>query len=317
MFKKFYLLAALIICLAVSGAAIALADDEVMVNPIPQPNIRVLISKTAAPVTITASSSFGVWFGGIERLSLEAGAIAKASYSAGRYTITANGTTVVISEPVRFAAEDPTQPLRITSINRTLAGHGKRTYQTYRGIVEYRYSSQSKTQYIINELPIEDYLRGLVETSPGDPTEFLKAAVVAARTYAYKNIAPLSDKHTFDVYATTQDQLYLGYESEARMPEVGQAAEATHGEMVWYNNAPVLTLYFSHSNGKTKSWPGKTRPWLTSVVAKYDKGLRQSGHGYGMSLHDAREWARHDTEVVYTDLLSHYYSSTTVAAVYE
>lgn len=319
MFKKIIFLAVAVLGVVLCGTATALADD-VMPEGAPEPIIRVGLAKTAAPVVVTASTSFGVWFGGIERISLAAGDSASVRYGNGLYTVTAGGTSVTVGEPIRFAAVDPGEPLTITSLNRRLAGHGGRAYNKYRGVVEYRFSPLSQIPYIINELPLESYLAGLVESAPGDPEEFVKAVVVAGRTYAYAHIsfAPPTNKHVFDVYGSTQDQLYLGFESEARLPTVAVAAQATRGQMVLYNNTPVLTLYFSHSNGATKTWPKKlgARPWLTSVVAVYDKGKRLSGHGYGMSLSDARLRALKDGWT-YDQLLTYYYSSTTVAQVYQ
>jgi len=89
--------------------------------------------------------------------------------------------------------------------------------------------------------------------------------------------------------------------------------------MVTYNGAPVVTFYFSHSDGATKSWEetfGDTnRPWLQSVEAIYDTGLKMSGHGIGMSNHDASVRAAHDGWTYY-QLLKYYYTGTEVEKIY-
>lgn len=313
MLKKFILIFTVLGVFFGSGSA--LAGDSTPTEP----TIRVGLAKTAAPVVITASTSLGIWFGQIERLVVEPNRSATVTFKAGRYLITSGDIVVGTSEPVRFIPRENNYPIVIKSLARPLRGHRGRLYNSYRGTIEYRYSPKSNLPHLINELPLEDYLRGLVETAPGNRAEFVKAVVVAARSYAYAHIsfAPPNDKRLFDVYATTQDQLYLGYESEARLPEVASAAEATRGEFVAYNHQPVITTYFSHSNGQTKTWPKKlgVRPWLASVKAPYDQGQRQSGHGFGMSLRDAHEHAKRD-QWTYRQILEYYYTGVTVEKLY-
>ena len=119
----------------------------------------------------------------------------------------------------------------------------------------------------------------------------------------------------FDVYPTTVDQIYLGYNSELFMPNVAQAALDTAGEMVTYKGDPVPTPYFSHSDGKTRNWKKPGRPWLKSVKAVYDKGLKMYGHGFGMSNRDAEKHAKKDGWT-YDQILKYYYSDTEVEKVY-
>jgi SpoIID/LytB domain protein len=175
--------------------------------------------------------------------------------------------------------------------------------------------------YLINELPLEQYIKGITETDNNSAEGYVKAVLVAARSYAYKNISfdPPTEKRMFDVYATTQDQLYLGYISETSMPRVAQFAQETVGEMVTYKNNVVTTPYFSRSNGKTKTWKNAKRiadrPWMVSVECKYDKKMKQWGHGYGMSTRDALMRATKD-KWGYIQLLGHYYSGTEVEKIY-
>ncbi|MCX6779796.1 MAG: hypothetical protein NT034_01295 [Candidatus Magasanikbacteria bacterium] len=180
--------------------------------------------------------------------------------------------------------------------------------------MEYRYSTKSGAPYLINELPIEDYMKGISETDNNSAQGYIKAVLVAARSYAYKNISnlPPTDKRMFDVYATTQDQLYLGYTSEQKMPRVVQFVEETAGEMVTYESNVVTTPYFSRTNGFTKS---DKRHWLQSVECIYDKGKKKAGHGLGMSTHDALVRATKD-DWNYIELLQYYYSNTQVEKIY-
>jgi SpoIID/LytB domain protein len=144
---------------------------------------------------------------------------------------------------------------------------------------------------------------------------------VAARSYAYKNInfEPPTEKRLFDVFASTQDQLYLGYISEQKMPRVAQLAQETIGEMVTYKNNVVTTPYFTHTNGQTKTWKNSKgvndRPWLISVECVYDKYKKFFGHGFGMSTHDALMRATKD-DWGYVQLLQYYYTDTQIEKIY-
>lgn len=74
----------------------------------------------------------------------------------------------------------------------------------------------TKTVNVVNELPIDLYLRGLGEMpsywgrSVYGGIEALKAQTVAARTYASKKAAESPRNWAFDIYDTTDDQNYVG-----------------------------------------------------------------------------------------------------------
>jgi len=66
---------------------------------------------------------------------------------------------------------------------------------------------------IVNQLPLESYLRGVVphEVSPSWPAEALKAQACAARAFALGNRQP---SKTWDVYCDVRDQTYGGVNIE-------------------------------------------------------------------------------------------------------
>lgn len=207
-------------------------------------------------------------------------------------------------------------------MERYIRGKGTVNFNRYRGVFEIRLSKH-RTWHLVNELPLEEYLAGIAETSPNSPMEYLKAVMTAARTYAYYTAE--TDKHDdryFDVVATTGDQLYLGYENERSMPRVREAAEATRGLMVHYGGRVVVTPYFASSSGQTRAWHhvwgGEKRPWLVPVTATYDARARRPlyGHGVGMSGRDAEERARREN-IDFISLLKYYYSGIEVVAMYE
>lgn len=192
-------------------------------------------------------------------------------------------------------------------------------YNAFRGILEVRYSEKNDKVWIINELPIELYLRGLKESSNISPMEFQKALMIAARSYALYHLNN-GNKHKdryFHVDAK-YDQVYKGYIAEQQSPKVTQAILETEGIVVTYEGDPVITPYFTRSDGRTRDWTevwgGKKKPWLVSVRTEFDAGKKMLGHGVGMSAQDALY--RTNRGATWKELLRYYYPGTDIEKVY-
>ena len=103
---------------------------------------------------------------------------------------------------------------------------------------------------VVNRLPMDDYLRGVVPLEIGNRTaaEFaaVQAQAVAARTYAYKH---LNDTRGFDMYSTVQDQVYGGVDAEK--PQSDSAIVTTRDVVVLYAGQPITTPYHSTCGGST------------------------------------------------------------------
>jgi stage II sporulation protein D len=103
---------------------------------------------------------------------------------------------------------------------------------------------------VVNELPMNEYLRGVVPLEIGNrtPAEFaaVQAQAIAARTYAYKH---LTSSRAFDMYATVQDQVYGGVDAEK--PQADTAIITTVNLVVLYNGQPITTPYHSTCGGST------------------------------------------------------------------
>lgn len=284
---------------------------------IAEPIIRVGLYKTDKPVEFVSEFVYEVWSGDKLRGIIPAGQTTTLSYQGGIYNLKNVELEFGSFDYLRLMPGQSENFFTLANYNRPVKGRGKVNFNVYRGVFEYRYSPKSKLPYIINELPLDSYVAGVAETHDSAPPEYIKALMVAARSYAYANIGktPPTEKRMFDVYPTTVDQIYLGYNSELFMPRVAQAATTTAGQMVIYQGKPVITPYFSHSDGKTRSWKGKDRPWLKSVKAIYDKGKKMYGHGFGMSNYDAQKRAAKDGWT-YDQIIQYYYTSTTVEKVY-
>lgn len=287
---------------------------------IEEPTIRVGLLKTKETIKFKSKTDYEIFSEGEWVGLLPANEETKISYKQGKYYLSSESLNLEVDNFLRLIPIDEHGVFEFPGCKRTLTGR-KINYCSYRGVLEYRYSPKSKMPYLINELPLEDYMKGIAETDNNSAEGYIKSILVAARSYAYKNISfdPPTDKRMFDVFATTQDQLYLGYTSEQKMPRVAKFAEETAGEMVTYNGSVVTTPYSTHTNGKTKNWKNSAgqndRPWLVSVLCKYDKYKKYFGHGIGMSTHDALMRATKD-DWVYVQLLKYYYSDTEVEKIY-
>jgi len=183
--------------------------------------------------------------------------------------------------------------------------------------MELNYYEPNNNVWLIEELPLEQYLRGLGETSNNSAPEFQKALVVAARNYAYF-VHSIGGKYAlFDVETGAADQVYRAYGSETIRPNVVAAVAATAGQMVTYNGDIVVTPYFSRSDGRTRAWGevwNGSKPWLVSVPAPHDVGQTLWGHGVGMSASDALGWANDGK--TYDWILKYFYTGTVLKKIY-
>jgi len=277
-------------------------DGNVTVSPseplpapvalIPEPSIRIGLLTTdeiGNRVDVTSDQPFEIKLADGTLLGrVEIGQIATVSYDKGadRYVVKIPTNSFTANQPVRLV---PTVPGIMTVTNWTNRPKWSSTLNDnqFRGALEVRYASTGYT-WLINELPFEQYLRGLAETGNGSPSEYHKSIIIAARTYAYWHLTH-PGKHikggfTLDDY---WDQVYRGYGSEQRMGNFVASVEATRGQIVTYKNDVVPTAYFARSDGRTRGWHevwgGAVKPWSVGVSVPQEVGNRLLGHGVGMS----------------------------------
>lgn len=107
---------------------------------------------------------------------------------------------------------------------------------------------------VINEVGLEDYLRGVVPREMGpevyDNLEALKAQTVAARTYTLRNLGEFSEEG-YDICATPRCQVYGGMEVEH--PLTDQAIAETAGQVLSFDGELVDALYSSTCGGHTEN----------------------------------------------------------------
>ncbi len=244
--------------------------------------------------------------------SFQAGAPVQAWYDApsGVYRLTNGIVNLSSASALRFVPLDPngivTALAHVDRPSWNLTLNDNR----FRGVIELRRHSSGRV-WAINELPMEQYLWGLAESSNASPMEFQKALAVAARSYAQWHLSNPGKYDHFTVGALN-DQVYKGYGMELRNPNFKAAAEATRGHVVYHAGSLAITPYFTWSDGRTRSWTevwgGAHKPWLVSVAAPYDNGKNLYGHGVGMSAWDAI--GRANAGETYDTMLRHYYQGT-------
>jgi len=125
------------------------------------------------------------------------------------------------------------------------------------------------TYTLVNQVPLETYLRGVVphEIGPGAPTAAIEAQAVLARTYVLRNLRRFAIDN-YQLCADTQCQVYWGLADAD--PEADRAIAATRGQVLTYQNELVDALYSSTTGGVTARfsdvWNGSDRPYLQPVV---------------------------------------------------
>lgn len=139
----------------------------------------------------------------------------------------------------------------------------------YRGSMEIRKTEQGFV--VINELPVEEYLYGVVpsEMPVSYPMEALKAQAICARTYVYAHL----ESPGYGEYGAHVDDStgYQVYNNTAEKEEAIQAVQETKGEVVRLNGELVDTYYYSTSCGfgaDERVWnPGEEKKvsYLTAV----------------------------------------------------
>lgn len=192
----------------------------------------------------------------LERLS--ANDKATIVFNAGRFTL--NGKRI---DAVRLSV------LKIKDDNEHSIEVNKKQY---RGDIDIHITNGKAGMTVVNTLPIEEYLYGIIakEISPNWSLEAVKAQAVAARTYALYN----RNKHQndgYDVCATTDCQVYGGKEGE--VPRTIKAVDATSGQVILYQGKLIPAYFHSSSGGFTENsenvW-GTYLPYLRGVV-DYDQ----------------------------------------------
>jgi len=260
------------------------------------PIMRVGIINAETTHTITADSPYEVRTGsGDLIMSMPARTEVNVTYNAStkQYTVQSGSLTKASNDYIIAQALDTYTIMELVSLERRLPWNQAINENVFRGSLEVRHSQATGKTWVINILPMEQYLKGIAETSSESPVEFLKVMSIAARTYAtyhYERQTKHADEYFY--VDSVYDQVYKGYALEKRHPRLTEAVDQTTGQVVtWTDPATgetkiAITPYFSSSDGRTRSWSevwGGDVAWAKSVPVPHDVGKSLLGHGVGMS----------------------------------
>ena len=228
--------------------------------------IRVALLKNAAVVTVDGDGILAIRENGV------AMALASpVSIKAGKDGIEINGASC---RSIRFTAPSAVY------LNA----------KPYRGVIEVTLAD--KGLLVVNELPLEDYLVGLIncEISSAWPIEAVKAQAVIARTYAI-NRKNARKNAFYHLESSVMDQVYDGClieDSRAR-----RAVTETTGEVLTYDGAIIQAFYHSSCGGRTESadnvWGGSSPPYLRGVECQYCLTSASSSWEQKLSLKEIEE----------------------------
>ncbi|MCG5059181.1 MAG: SpoIID/LytB domain-containing protein [Limnoraphis sp. WC205] len=125
------------------------------------------------------------------------------------------------------------------------------------------------TYTLVNHVPLETYLRGVVPHEMGawPPDASIEAQAILSRTYALRNLRRF-EADNYQICANTDCQVYKGLTEV--YPSTDRGVAVTEGLVLTYNNQLADAVYFSLSGGVTANfhdiWDGPERSYLRPVV---------------------------------------------------
>src|SRR5262245_28472023 len=213
-----------------------------------EPTVRIGLNQNATSITVKSAEAFTVegrstrsaTFASVLAIDANRTGPVAASDLQSRVTLTLDaGEMIVMPAGGRVRIEPAGTPLEIDT-------------RAYRGALDI-FGNTRRTLTVVNELPLETYLLGVVpnELSPTayGQLEALKAQAVAARTYVYRNMGQYK-KEGYDICATDNCQVYFGALTEDFLST--QAITETRGTIAAYQGKPINALYSSTCGGRTE-----------------------------------------------------------------
>jgi len=140
----------------------------------------------------------------------------------------------------------------------------------YRGVIKFVALGDGKFD-VINDLPVDDYLKGVVtkEMFSSWHGEALRSQAIVARTYALYEAHTGGLSRYWDVYPDQRSQMYGGIDGET--PQGVAAVESTSGIVLTYGggSGKIFKAYFSSCCGGvtqsvTDAFPGE--PYLPPLA---------------------------------------------------
>jgi stage II sporulation protein D len=185
------------------------------------------------------------------------------------FVISEGGSVTAPAVRISQGAHSAVYPGRWLSVASASGGSVRVQGKRYRGRILVYVNDRGRLN-LINELPVEEYLRGVVPSEMGpiqyNQVEALKAQAVAARTYTLRNLGEFA-REGYDICATPRCQVYKGMEVEHSLSD--RAISETAGQVLLYQGRLADTLYSSTCGGHTEDapvvFPLKQEPYLKGV----------------------------------------------------
>ncbi|HEY0970618.1 MAG TPA: SpoIID/LytB domain-containing protein [Gemmatimonadales bacterium] len=257
------LLASAVVSLAMATACartVVVSERERpgVVEIAPGPTVRVALA-TAAPRVELASGD--EW-----RLTSSRWSVLARGARGEQWTVERRGRlmrAVRVDGRASAWAEGPLVA-RATSATGTVSHAGNR----YRG--EIVLTASDSGMLVVNRLPMEDYLAGVVPLEIGKRAATERAAAeaqaVAARSYAHARLRAGAGA-PYDLRASTSDQMYGGADAEWEVTT--EAVRSTAGLVLLHGGRPVSAPYHSTCGGSTAApgevWRASAEPHLRPV----------------------------------------------------
>ena len=214
----------------------------------------------------------------------------------------------------------------------------------FRGILEFVYNETTKSVDIINELDIEQYIRGIGESASWTAFEKMKMQSILARSYAYfymySGFKKFKDADYILTDSPANSQKYMGA-GVTNGENWQKAAKETIGEILVDKNgdlfiAPYSTCSYKQADGKirrkTLSEAGWSEEKLTIdgvVKLKFGKDVLQpvddtfgeckekqsGGHGVGLSGNGAEHMASKLGKKA-LEIIQYYYQGVSIKNIF-
>ena len=296
----------LIACISVIMSISRVADAATA-----RPKIRVGLYETSDPVVVAVNGKSTVGTHVVPTNTV--------------ITLSYDSTTALYTATTADWSETSIDPLVIDPINKNKVA----TVTSYSNPPDWDTSLNDNAFYgsiefndgwVVNELGIENYVKGVSEAGNDNEPAYLKALYTAARTYVYF-LYLYPTKHAGEPYlvdTTANDQVYRGYGFTSRAPNIVAAVEATVGQIVTYDEEVVVTPYFSQSDGRTRAWSevwNGDYAYLQSVVDPCCTNETLLGHGVGMSAAGARYFAE-EQSWHWREILYYYYQNVELQSMW-
>lgn len=214
------------------------------------------------------------------------------------------GRVILISEDTgqRFDSPGMIRVLGKLFTLKTIIGKGyhfeRQEQRTYRSHLEF-WIDRFGGITIVNELPTEIYLRGVIgsEMSSRFPLEALKAQAVTARGYTLGWIGKLHRLSPFDLCDEVHCHVYGGVDRESNT--VIEAAEQTRGQVLMYGDQICDTRYAAvcggHSENNEDVWRNEPQAYLRGHLdARFANSLQAD---YLTDESRVRQWIESSPDV--------------------